>query len=137
MRLPAVRGLLRGKTACITGGTTGIGRAIALEYLRQGANVAVNHLDLPRDEELKTSMLQAAKKLKQEDKDAGSLIEVAGDITRPETGKGLVEAAVGEFGQLDILVSNAGIFTPSAFLEFVPLSAKTCRPQYGKLRGLC
>ena len=63
MSFPAVRGLLRGKTACITGGTTGIGRAIAFEYLRQGANVAVNHLNLPRDEELKKSMLQQAKQI--------------------------------------------------------------------------
>lgn len=41
--MPATN-LLQGKTAIITGGTTGIGRAIALEYVRQGANVVVNHL---------------------------------------------------------------------------------------------
>ncbi|PNH43733.1 hypothetical protein VD0004_g3807, partial [Verticillium dahliae] len=41
--------LLVGKTAIISGGTTGIGRAIALEYLRQGANVVVNHLGLEKD----------------------------------------------------------------------------------------
>ena len=41
--------LLAGKTAIITGGTMGIGRAIALEYLRQGCNVVVNHLGLEGD----------------------------------------------------------------------------------------
>lgn len=104
----------------MTGGTTGIGRAIALEYLRQGANVAVNHLDLPRDQELKRSMLQTAAKLKAEAKEhepVGDLIDVAGDVTNPEAGQGLVDATIRRWGKLDILVSNAGIFTPAAFLE--------------------
>lgn len=43
-------GLLAGKTAAITRGTTGICRAITLEYLSQGANVAVKHLGLSKDE---------------------------------------------------------------------------------------
>lgn len=115
-----VRGLLRGKTACITGGTTGIGRAIALEYVRQGANVAVNHLDLPSDDSLKKSMVQEAADLKRHCKpgDAiGDMILVAGDITDPGTGSDLVKAAVDAWGKLDICVSNAGIFKPAAFLE--------------------
>ncbi|TVY52441.1 L-rhamnose-1-dehydrogenase [Lachnellula cervina] len=65
MALPSAR-LLRGKTACITGGTTGIGRAITLEYLRQGANVAVNHLGLDADERHRKSLLEEAQKLKQQ-----------------------------------------------------------------------
>ena len=117
----AIRGLLSGKTACITGGTTGIGRAIALEYLRQGANVAVNHLDLPSDDALKKSMAQEASDIKRKAAEAhhpaGDLVLVAGDITKPETGSELVSAAVNAWGKLDILVSNAGIFKPAAFLE--------------------
>ncbi|KAI1266531.1 short-chain dehydrogenase/reductase SDR [Xylariaceae sp. FL1019] len=114
------RGLLHGKTACVTGGTTGIGRAIALEYLKQGANVAVNHLDLARDEYLKKSLIQTALEMKSqapENHPAGELIEVAGDVTDSKTGDELVAAAVGRWGKLDILVSNAGIFKPADFLK--------------------
>ena len=45
-----VENLLANKTAIITGGTTGIGRAICLAYLKQGADVVVNHLGLEKDE---------------------------------------------------------------------------------------
>jgi L-rhamnose 1-dehydrogenase len=57
---------LKGKTAAITGGTTGIGRAIAIEYLCQGCNVAINHLGLERDEIHKNSLLKEAAALKAE-----------------------------------------------------------------------
>lgn len=109
--------LLLGKTAAITGGTTGIGRAIALEYVRQGCNVAINHLNLPSDAHHKESILAEAKALKEKDEQAGQLIEVEGDISKPETGKDLVERAVGEFGGLDIFVSNAGVCQFAEFLE--------------------
>ena len=52
--------LLLSLTAAITGGTTGIGRAIALEFLRQGCNVAINHLNLPSDSHHKASLLSEA-----------------------------------------------------------------------------
>ncbi|KAF3342638.1 small nuclear ribonucleoprotein component-like protein [Verticillium dahliae VDG2] len=52
--------LLVGKTAIISGGTTGIGRAIALEYLRQGANVVVNHLGLEKDQPHLDSLIAEA-----------------------------------------------------------------------------
>ncbi|OLN92759.1 L-rhamnose-1-dehydrogenase 1 [Colletotrichum chlorophyti] len=111
--------LLKGKTACITGGTTGIGRAITLEYIRQGANVAVNHLGLSRDEQHKASLLEEAEKIRStatKESPAGQLIELAGDVTNPETGKALVGAAVKKWGGLDILVANAGIFKAAEFL---------------------
>jgi L-rhamnose 1-dehydrogenase len=109
--------LLTTKTAAITGGTTGIGRAIALEYIRQGCNVAINHLDLPSDAHHKASIVSEAAALKEKDEKAGRLIEVAGDISKPETGKELVEEAVKEFGRLDIFVSNAGVCEFAEFLE--------------------
>jgi L-rhamnose 1-dehydrogenase len=115
--------LLRGKTAAITGGTTGIGRAISLEFVRQGCNVAVNHLGLPRDELHRRGILEEAAKIRQENVargdqyPVGEMIEVAGDVSKPETGGKLVQAAVDRFGKLDIFVANAGIFQPADFLE--------------------
>lgn len=109
--------LLQSKTAAITGGTTGIGRAIALEYVRQGCNVAINHLDLPSDAHHKESLLAEAKAIREKDEKAGRLIEVAGDVTKPETGKNLVEVTVKEFGKLDVFVSNAGVCQFAEFLE--------------------
>ncbi|KAF4465816.1 hypothetical protein FALBO_7347 [Fusarium albosuccineum] len=112
--------LLAGKTAAITGGTTGIGRAITLEYLRQGANVAVNHLGLSKDEPLRQSLLDEAKRLRKEAPEGaptGELLEIAGDVTNPETGKTLVAEAVSKWGALDVFVANAGIFKASKFLD--------------------
>lgn len=109
--------LLLNKSAAITGGTTGIGRAIALEYVRQGCNVAINHLNLPRDEHHKASLIEEAAGIREKDEKAGRLIEVEGDVTKPETGKNLVEVAVKEFGRLDIFVSNAGVCQFAEFLE--------------------
>jgi L-rhamnose 1-dehydrogenase len=112
---PAHWRLLAGKTAAITGGTTGIGRAIALEYLRQGCNVAINHLGLPQDKVHLHSLVEEARRLSAAG--GGELLEVEGDVTIPETGKILVETAVQRWGKLDIFVSNAGVFRPAEFLS--------------------
>ncbi len=109
--------LLLSKTAAITGGTTGIGRAIALEFLRQGSNVAINHLNLPSDSHHKATLITEAAAIREKDEKAGTLIEVAGDVTKPETGKLLVEEAVKAFGRLDVFVSNAGVCQFAEFLE--------------------
>lgn len=109
--------LLKGKTACITGGTTGIGQSIALEFARQGCNVAINHLDLPRDQHHKEYILSEGRKIKESNPDAGEIMEVQGDVTNPETGKLLVERAVERWGQLDVFVSNAGVCQFAEFLE--------------------
>ncbi|KAK7902431.1 hypothetical protein LTR67_002076 [Exophiala xenobiotica] len=115
--------LLRGKTAAITGGTTGVGRGICLEYIRQGCNVAVNHLGLERDEVHRKSLYDEVAKIREQCKGSdhpdlvGDLIDVVGDISKPQTSKTLVETAVDKFGRLDILVANAGIFQPAEFLE--------------------
>lgn len=129
--MPATN-LLAGKTAIITGGTTGIGRAIALEYLRQGCNVVVNHLDLPRDSTHLDSLLSEAASLKLAPAPGvtvGELDHLPGDVTDPETGRQLVEHAVAKFGgRLDICVSNAGICTFAEFLGLTPdLFTRTVR----------
>lgn len=103
--------LLLGKTAIITGGTTGIGRAITLAFLAQGCNVAVLHLALPSDASHVTTLVSQASSL------PGRLALLPGDVRDPATGPALVAFALSSFpsrGRLDILVSNAGIcaFTP-------------------------
>jgi len=102
--------LLDNKVAAITGAVTGIGRAIALDYLKHGAKVAINHF--PDD--------TSASQYEQLVKDAGelgqNLIVVAGDISKPETGQQLVEETVKKWGRLDIFVSNAGVCQFADFL---------------------
>lgn len=116
--------LLVGKTAIITGGSTGIGRAIALEFLRQGASVVVNHLGLDKDQVHLDSLVAEAQSA------PGRLAHQAGDVREPATSAALVERAVSlsEKARLDICVSNAGICTFAEFLDLTPdLFTKTVR----------
>ena len=103
--------LLAGKVCAITGGTTGIGRAIALAFLRHGARgVVVNHRD-SADQADRLASLHA-------EADAGDrLLGVYGDISQPAAGRDLVAQAVARFGSLDVFVSNAGICRFTDFLE--------------------
>lgn len=126
--------LLSGKTAIITGGTTGIGRAICLEFLRQGCNVAVNHLDLEKDKSHLDSLVSEAEQLKSQtsasSQTIGALAHLPGDVTDPSTGTKLVAFALESFGtgRLDVCVSNAGICTFAEFLELpADLYSKTVR----------
>ncbi|KAF2753170.1 NAD(P)-binding protein [Pseudovirgaria hyperparasitica] len=102
--------LLAGKVAAITGGVTGIGRAIALEYLKQGASVCVNHLGDEASERQFESMVA-------ENKSESPLIAVAGDISKKETALRLVQQTVDRFGKLNIFVSNAGVCQFAEFLD--------------------
>ncbi|KAK4171508.1 hypothetical protein QBC36DRAFT_339806 [Triangularia setosa] len=108
--------LLLGKTAIITGGTTGIGRAITLAFLAQGANVAVNHLGLPSDASHLSSLIAESSSL------PGKFAHLKGDVRDPATGPVLVSFALSTFNtpRLDICVSNAGICTFSPFLNTTP-----------------
>lgn len=113
--------LLAGKNMAITGGVTGIGRAIVLGYLAHGANVAVNHLGDPKSSsQYKSLVEEAVESLKSTKEDVEkSLLEVPGDVGNPETGKKLVKAVVDKWGRLDVIVSNAGICEFKEFLEYV------------------
>ena len=101
--------LLEGKVAAITGAVTGIGRAIALEYIKHGARVAVNYYP---DEK---SGIQFKDMVGEAGEDV-SLIGIAGDISNPETAQHLISRTVEEFGRLDIFVSNAGVCQFADFL---------------------
>ncbi|KZF24289.1 NAD(P)-binding protein [Xylona heveae TC161] len=118
--------LLEGKSAVITGGVTGIGRAIALEFIRQGAFVTVCHLDDPISVRHFNTLAREV-----EDSRNGHnsvLSSFSGDISKPETGKELIEDATKTFGKVDIFVSNAGICQFADFLTIEPdLFSKTVR----------
>lgn len=89
-----------GRTAVITGGGRGIGRAICLELASQGANIVVN--DIAEDEQA----LQTAKDCEALGVQA---IVIAGDVSKAEDCEKVVETTKKTFGSLDILVNNAGI----------------------------
>ncbi|KAI0197915.1 hypothetical protein F4808DRAFT_285248 [Astrocystis sublimbata] len=113
--MPATN-LLADKTAIITGGTTGIGRAIALAYIRHGANVVVNHLGLPSDIPHLVSLRASAEAIR-----PGSFSDVPGDVADPQTGATLVSHAASRFnGRVDICVSNAGVCEFAEFLTLTP-----------------
>ncbi|GHF39857.1 hypothetical protein HNQ07_001680 [Deinococcus metalli] len=93
-------GRLEGRRALITGGDSGIGRAVAIAYAREGADVAINYLP---DEE------QDAQQVIKLIEDAGrKAVAIPGDLKDEAFCRQLVERTVQELGGLDILVSNAG-----------------------------
>src|ERR1700760_221627 len=91
--------LLKGNSAIVTGGTTGIGRGIVLEYLRQGCSVVANTLGLEKDKIHKSSLLQEADEIHRQSQQqdgslvAGKLVISTGDIQRPEYCSELVQEA--------------------------------------------
>lgn len=91
-------GKLRDKVALITGGDSGIGRAVAVAYAKEGADVAIVYLDEHEDAQ-KTCKLVAEK--------GRRCIAIAGDVGKPEFCREAVERTVQELGKLDILVNNA------------------------------
>ncbi|MCX4336262.1 MAG: 3-oxoacyl-[acyl-carrier-protein] reductase [Bacteroidales bacterium] len=93
-------GLLEGKTALVTGATRGIGRAIALKYAAEGANVAFTY----------RSQHEAAQSLTEEIEALGAKAKgYASDAADFEQAHNVVSEVVKEFGSIDILVNNAGI----------------------------
>lgn len=95
------------KVAAVTGGGSGIGKEVARRFVAEGGSVLING----RDE---TKLRAAAAEI---DPSGRRVAVHAGDIADPRTGRDLVEAAIGRFGQLDVLFNNAGVFRPKPFLE--------------------
>lgn len=93
-------GRLAGKKALITGGDSGIGRAVAIAYAREGADVAINYL--PEEEEDAAEVIAL---IKAEGRNA---VALPGDVRDETFCQNLVEQAVSKLGGLDILVNNAG-----------------------------
>ena len=92
-------GRLKGKTAIVTGADSGIGRATAVLFAREGANVAISYLS-EDDDAVKTKELCEA--------EGAKAFVHAGDLGKREVADALVEKTVEQFGRLDVLVNNAG-----------------------------
>ncbi|MFN3155975.1 MULTISPECIES: L-iditol 2-dehydrogenase [Marivita] len=95
---------LNGKTALITGGARGIGRAFAERYVAEGARVAIADIDLPRAQETASQIGDQA-------------VAVHMDVTDQASIDSAVAASVEQLGQIDILINNAAIFTAAPITE--------------------
>ncbi|WIA34863.1 hypothetical protein OEZ86_013159 [Tetradesmus obliquus] len=89
---------LKGKVAIVTGGDSGIGRAVAVHFAREGADIAILYLDEHKDADEVVELVK---------KEGRRCLKFAGDVSKPETAKEVVEKTVAEFGRLDVLVNNA------------------------------
>ncbi len=103
--------LVQDKVALVTGAASGIGRAVALVWAREGARVVVSDVDRLGGEE--TVALVRAQ--------GGEALFVAADTGLPADAKALVEQTVAHYGRLDLACNNAGIGGPSALLADYPL----------------
>jgi NAD(P)-dependent dehydrogenase (short-subunit alcohol dehydrogenase family) len=93
-------GRLEGKTAIVTGGSRGIGRAIALELAREGATVAVNYQS--SDDKAREVAGEIARL-------GGKCLLAKADLADPQAARNMIKRVAAEFVHLDILVNNAGI----------------------------
>jgi NAD(P)-dependent dehydrogenase (short-subunit alcohol dehydrogenase family) len=102
---------LAGKATVITGADSGIGRAVAIAFAREGADVLVSYLD--EDDDAR----ETAKWIEQAGRRA---VLVPGDLTDPAHCRRVVERAVQEFGRIDVLVANAAYQMTYESLEEIP-----------------
>jgi NAD(P)-dependent dehydrogenase (short-subunit alcohol dehydrogenase family) len=101
-------GKLTGKAAVITGADSGIGRAVAIAYAREGADVLISYLDEDEDaKEVADLVTQAGRKA----------VLVPGDLSEAAHCRAVIDRAVREFGKIDILVSNAAFQMTHQTLE--------------------
>ncbi|MBR0599203.1 SDR family oxidoreductase [Sinanaerobacter chloroacetimidivorans] len=101
---------LQNKTAVVTGAGSGVGKAIAVLFAREGANVVVSDINIEGAEEVVEEIIFTG----------GKAISVAANVAKEEDVQNLIDTAVHKYGTLDILVNNAGIMD-----NFVPAGAVT------------
>jgi len=99
---------LKGKIAIVTGGNSGIGKAIVLELARQGANITVDYVSHP----------DATEELEQQVASLGDrAIGIDADVSKVADLERLIASTVKAFGRLDIMVNNAGVETRTSVLD--------------------
>lgn len=96
-------GKLSGKIALITGGDSGIGRAVSVHFAAEGADIAIVYLDEDADAKKTKELVEAS---------GGRCLLIKGDVKEVSFCKKAVEKTVGEYGGLNILVNNAGMQFP-------------------------
>lgn len=97
-------GKLKGRVAVITGGDSGIGRAVAIAYAKEGANLVLNYLSEEHSDAEETKRIA---------EEAGAQVVLApGDISEPGTSDMIVKTALDTFNRIDILVNNAAVQYP-------------------------
>jgi NAD(P)-dependent dehydrogenase (short-subunit alcohol dehydrogenase family) len=99
---------IQGKVFVVTGGSSGLGKAMAIEMVNRGANVVIK----ARREH---ALAEAAKEL---DPTGKQVRFVAGDISDPKIAQRLIDEALSHYGRIDTLVNNAGIFIGKPFTEY-------------------
>jgi glucose 1-dehydrogenase len=108
---------LQGKVAIVTGGNTGIGKAVVLALAAEGASIVIDYVANP----------EATEALEQQLRDLGDKVTaVKADVSSISDLQRLVDAAVATFGRLDIMVNNAGVETRTSILD-------TTEAQYEKV----
>jgi 3-oxoacyl-[acyl-carrier protein] reductase len=101
---------LTGKVAVVTGASKGIGAAIAKSLAAEGASVVANYASSKAGADAVVAAITGAR---------GKAIAVQGDVSRPADAQGIIEAAIKNYGRLDILVNNSGVY------EYAPIEAVT------------
>jgi NAD(P)-dependent dehydrogenase (short-subunit alcohol dehydrogenase family) len=104
-------GRLEGKKAVITGADSGIGRAVAIAYAREGADVLISYLDEHDDAKDTASWVEKAGR---------KAVLVPGDVSEPAQCRSIIARAVEEFGRIDVLVSNAAFQMSHQTIEEIP-----------------
>jgi len=93
-------GRLEGKTAIITGGDSGIGRAVAVAFAEEGADVAIVYLDEHEDAQKTAAEIQETGR---------KVLLIAGDVSKESFCQKVIQKVIKEFGKIDILVNNAAV----------------------------
>jgi NAD(P)-dependent dehydrogenase (short-subunit alcohol dehydrogenase family) len=101
-------GKLKGKVALITGGDSGIGRAVAVAFAKEGANVAIAYLNEDKDAKETQQMIEQLGR---------ECVAIAGDIGKADVCRDLVEKTISSFGHLDVLVNNAAEQHPKKSID--------------------
>src|SRR2546426_3843606 len=110
-------GKLTGKVAVVTGASKGIGAAIAKSLAAEGASVVVNYASSKSGADEIVNIINES---------GGKAVAVAGDVSKADQAEGIINAAIENFGRLDILVNNSGVY------EFSPVEEIT-EEQYHRI----
>ena len=102
----------KGKTAIVTGAASGIGKAVALALAGEGANVVVSDLKLDTAQVVVDEITSAG----------GRAVAAAGNVGKPDDVKAMVDAAVAQYGALDLAFNNAGIGGPLGLVADIKIS---------------